>query len=229
MAALFLVACSSFSGSEDTPDAGPEAGADVTTVNDAGAADVAAPDSPGAVDASNDVPDTSVTCNGAPDCERVVFATSNLYSGTMVGGLTGADAICNQAAHGVNAHPRVKGRVFSAWISTDGSAVRDRLTHGMRAYLLPNGNPIASDWSSFLQQHAQAINVLEDGTSPTVNNDVWTGTGQDGTSHGPNCQGWASSTITESGTAGVIGDTQGWSDGRSDSCNVMLRLYCIEK
>ena len=63
-------------------------------------------------------------------------------------------------------------------------------------------------------------------TLPIEDNRVWTGTSWEGKHHGPDCNGWT--TTTGEGVSGEAEFTDGrWSDHGTESCALPKRLYCL--
>lgn len=169
---------------------------------------------------------TYLGCNGALDCERVVFATTKEYGGGF-GGVADADQRCQ--THGdTSQSPRVKGRKFMAWVSTAANAVAARFPKGTKAYVLPNGAKVANDWTDLTNGDLLAgIGLNEDGAAPGGSGRVWTGTNNDGTASTANCGSWKDT--TQNGQRGNLGGAGGgWSDASNDSCGNPGHLYCFE-
>jgi Protein of unknown function (DUF1554) len=179
----------------------------------------------GVVDAP---PDAALGCNGAADCERVVFATSSQVAGSL-GGINGADAKC-QALADASTSTRVKGRAFQAWVSTAASSPSTRFVRGTRAYVRPDTVVIALDWNDLVSGGLRNGIALDENAMPQ-GGQAWTGTrsdnGQLGTS---TCSDWTAATFLVKGVTGNVGgDGNGWSGSGETTCATGARLYCFEK
>jgi hypothetical protein len=149
-----------------------------------------------------------------------VFVTREAYNGAL-GGLTGADAICQDAAVKAN----LPG-TWVAWLSDDNTDARDRIRDGQYELLL-NDTIVAEDLADLTDGSLIApIRLAEDQLIRTGK--VWTGTQTDGTRTGSNCSGWTTVADSEQGTFGVSDQTdEGWTDDGSQSCIEERSLYCF--
>lgn len=227
MALAGLVSCGdgSSGGDDSVPlpdrsfDAAPEASEEDTFLP-------GLPQDAGPSDAAADAPAPYAGCNGALDCERVVFATTKDYGGGF-GGVAEGDQRCQSQADG-SQNPRVKGRKFMAWISTSANAVAGRFPKGTKAYVRPDGAKIANDWVDLTNGDLLVgIALNEDGAQPGGSGRVWTGTNNNGTASAANCGNWKDTTLA--GQRGNLGGAgSGWSDANNDSCGSPGHLYCFE-
>ncbi|HYC56140.1 MAG TPA: DUF1554 domain-containing protein [Candidatus Binatia bacterium] len=166
----------------------------------------------------NDNADCSTgLCRGTACSGKLVFATSSMHDGNL-GGLSGADAICN--ARGTAARP---GTSWTAWLSTNAVAAIDRIidqeywvSSGLRLFtgkdqITNTGMPSTAVSTNELGQDAFGLR--------------WTGTNNDGTANSSRCSEW---TTTEA--FGVIGDNTPafWSAAGSLDCVGAYRLICFE-
>lgn len=166
-----------------------------------------------------------------------VFVTSTTYNGNL-GGLSGADAKCQDRANAANLDG-----TWKAWLSEENSSdksknVAGRLTHASIPYSLLNGDIVANNWTdlttlkpdgTFLRK---PINVTELGTeySPTV----WSNTNYEGSALSSdttkNCWRWQ---LTDwNGYVGYGGSNNGfqWTNsGGTVSCSTKSALYCFEQ
>ncbi len=204
----------------------PERALDAATADVVDAEALEPPADAGTVDAKPDAP-KSVGCNGAVDCERVVFTTTKEYPGTF-GGIAEADQRC-QAHAGASQNPRVKGRKFVAWISTPNDAASDRLVHGTQAYVRPDGAMVAKSFADLVDGAlAVPLSLNEDGAPPGGSNRVWTGTTAAGASGAQGCGGWTDAALK--GLRGGLAQAgPGWTATGNDACTQTGHLYCIEQ
>jgi hypothetical protein len=168
-----------------------------------------------------------------------VFVTSTLHDGDL-GGLDGADAICNQAAAG-----NLPG-TYSAWLSTATVAAWERVYDDPDGYRLSDGSPVALRLSdvcacSDVDCLINAINQTETGAPAPTNTNIgfataWTGTwiNNDACVISPlTCGDWQQSA---SGN-GRVGDPTDvnlfWTEGSWDTwsdqpCFGEYSLYCFQ-
>lgn len=226
MALAGLVSCGESTTGGDEPVPLPERSFDASP--DADEPDTYLPGLPqdaGAPDAVEAGP-LYTGCNGALDCERVVFATTKDYGGGF-GGIADADQRCQTHADGSQS-PRVKGRKFMAWVSTAANPVASRFPKGTKAYVRPDGAKIANDWADLTDADLiVGIGLNEDGVDPGGSNRVWTGTNNDGSASANTCGGWKD--VQQQGQRGNLGGGgSGWSDIDNVGCGNLGHLYCFE-
>ena len=173
--------------------------------------------------------DAAIGCQGAIDCERVVFVTSLDYSGAL-GGVTGADAKCQGLAN-ASTVARIKGRTFLAWVSTMASPVSARFTHGSMAYVLGNGTVVASSWNDLVKGSLSNGIDLDELNAVRNNSVAWTATTSSNASFaGQSCNDWTVGTAGPKGVYGNVGGTGGgWSSNGVNDCGNANALYCFEK
>jgi hypothetical protein len=192
----------------------------------------AAPDA-SAADASFDSisasPDAVADADAPADRERVVFITRKEYRGDL-GGLTGADALCNSEAPAGN--ERVKSHAFVAWLSTHATPAAAPHVHGTAPYVLPSGEPVADDWDRFTSgslRHA----IDEYASSERVPTDdwyVWTGTVATGGAATQTCSDWRTSSGTSRGGVGhASAATSAWTEKETHDCSLDHPIYCVQK
>jgi hypothetical protein len=173
------------------------------------------------------------TC--APDGHRLVFVTSDIYVGGMIGGLAGGDAICQM--HAARAHFN---GTFRAWLSDSTGTPAERMVHGIGKYSTTDGVPIAKGWEDMiLGQLIHSIHLDEfgqfhgGGTGCHMEPTAWTGTNTDGTLYtggavDNTCGNWDDVT-----SEGMVGNTNGsglaWSLDCNVPCNYATALYCFEQ
>ncbi len=158
----------------------------------------------------------------------IVFATSTGGLRGDLGGLQGADTLCNNRAGNANLNG-----TFVAWLSNNTINAKDRINEGV--YALPNalGEPTIkvigskADFSTGSILHP--INRTEYGLSASVFGGVWTGTDEFGNAvPNLNCAGWTSN--TGSGTRGrTIAQNKDWTNYNTETCNdAARRIYCFQ-
>jgi hypothetical protein len=169
-------------------------------------------------------------CNGVAGCTRIAFVTRAVYTGNL-GGLSGGDQKCNDAAKAV---PALAGHTFRAWLSQPDSAATSRLPHGTSPYQRTDKGVVATTFSD-LTDGSVTMPILLDETGTALPSDadstsVWTSTNPDGTSDPDfHCQNWTSEDILDSGVCGDASATDStWTTSLTISCNAQRHLYCLE-
>lgn len=193
----------------------------------------------GPANGTGTAPEGGVACDsGCRFAARLVFVTSELYTGGMIGGAEGADLKCRALAMKAGFDNALG---FKAYISDGGSSpAGDGFTHSTLPYVLPNGVRVADDWNDLILNSPQPGIHLTD-TGETVDElKVWTGTTPSGNMFpGQTCQNWTSSAPTEKGRVGLtspapaqammwIAEKQ-WVSHASFGCDLPFRLYCVEQ
>lgn len=159
---------------------------------------------------------------------RTVFVTSTVH-GPDLGGLVGADEICQQAAAGLTGEPAAA--TFKAWLSVDGESAASRLEPWDGPYVRTDGSQVAANWEN-LVDGVLDVRVNRDENDQLVEGEslAWTGTNPDGSSFDgdDSCGGWDST-----GTSALAGSTDDngpwWTSFGQVPCDQQLRLYCIEQ
>ena len=139
---------------------------------------------------------SKITGNEQLPCERValcdsagsctVFATRSTTGGNL-GGLSGADAICQSRA----VEASLSGK-YLAWLSTsDGTSPATRFATATVPYVRVDGAIIADNWSD-LTDGTLYNPIYLDADGYPVGATAWTGTNVDGTPKGSNCNDWQS-------------------------------------
>jgi hypothetical protein len=157
-----------------------------------------------------------------------VFKTSQRYWGDL-GGLAGADAICQELAEDAG----LTG-TWTAWLSDDNADAIDRIPDGQ--YQLVDGTVIADDKDDLTDGFLKAPIGLNEFGSPWEAN-VWTGTQPDGTDAGENCSNWTensgsggcSAGDSGCGVFGILATNPNWTQSTDFgvNCNESNSLYCF--
>ena len=151
-----------------------------------------------------------------------VFLTGSTHDGNL-GGLAGADFICNLLAEGAG----LPG-TYRAWLSDENESPSTRFIKNPGPYVLINGTRIANNWTDLTDGSLLApINITESG-GPPVGSPVWTGTLSSGNASTSTCTNWTSA----SGN-GVRGDSNAtnaaWSNLLVTDCSIPRKLYCFQQ
>ncbi|BCH14954.1 hypothetical protein MesoLjLa_18050 [Mesorhizobium sp. L-2-11] len=167
-------------------------------------------------------------CGGAPD-KKVVFYTLSEFSGHSIGGVAGADAICQDRANKAG----LVG-TYKAWIagSDPASAPATRFIHSPVPYVRVDGIVVADNWTDLIDGSLDNSIGSETGYLPPSANGVRTNVATDGTQAGSaptdHCSDWSAS-----GTGRIGHRTQidsDWTDYLSSyNCAAASRLYCFEQ
>ena len=164
-----------------------------------------------------------------PWCPKIVFVTSEKYTGNL-GGLAGADAICNGLAQNAG----LPGE-YMAWLSTaDVSPITRFTTHHRYPYVRVDGEVIALNWADLINTEtplANPINIEEHGL-PVGGAAVWTATLPDGSATpGTMCRDWTND--DDYILMAIVGLTDAvdheWTQDGSNLCPEAMRLYCFEQ
>ncbi len=166
------------------------------------------------------------------DNEKTVFATSASFNGNL-GGLTGADAICQAEAD--DPASIVPAGTYLAWLSDGTDSPDTRFTKSSHPYLLPDGTKIAEDYSDLTDGLIlHPINIDPTGKLLGGIQKFWTGTKADGTTapQSVTCTGWTADPLPYH--HGMHGQTNltisTWSTMHAnDSCRSFSRLLCVQQ
>jgi hypothetical protein len=169
-----------------------------------------------------------------------VFITSSTHDTGDLGGLAGADAICQNLAEAAG----LPG-IYRAWLSDDTAWPANRFsnTKSTGPYVLVNGTLIATDWADLTDGTIAApIDVTERRTrlgTRVPRSSVWTNTSRDGTVGGffdiAHCLRWTHDTAEDFGNTGRNDRTDaGWTAFSFSACDgaptdLPHRLYCFEQ
>lgn len=169
-------------------------------------------------------------CKKLLDCGPCrVFLTSTTQDGNL-GGLDGADAICQNLALAAS----LPG-AYRAWLSDDAQSPATRFSQSNGPYHLLNGVAIASSWADLTDGTLAApITLAENGaTFDDLGFRAWTNTRANGSGGGvqdENCAGWTSSANGSDGDEGQVTATnENWTDFASGTCNNLFHLYCFQQ
>jgi len=187
---------------------------------------------------------TSICCNGTcwdgccdadgEPASCLAFFTGNPQLTGNLGGLDGADAIC-QARANANARPGT----YAAWLSigsgVDESPATGRFRHAGQPYMRVDGVTIAEDWADLISGTLDApLNVTETGTTLSGNTLILTNTLPEGmvggSIPGADCQDWTTSMLGDANVGNSAHSDSNWSVNGSGLCNVPIgRLYCFQQ
>jgi cysteine-rich repeat protein len=164
---------------------------------------------------------------------RVAFATSSVHTGDL-GGLAGADAICNMRAQ----EAALPG-TYMAWLSTATDSPSTRFVQSMVPYFLPDGNKVADDWVDLTdgdldfavartETGAQSVN-----TAATCGGSMRlarTGTTEFGTPGPSTCLDYTSALVDDMALVGrSASNMAAWSNCGELTCDLELPIYCFQQ
>lgn len=171
------------------------------------------------IDAPTDARDPDAV-SGAPN---LVFVTSTRHVAGGLGGLAGADAICEARAAEAG-----RPGTYVAWLSTSSMDARDRLGTA-RGWVRFDGEPVADTAADVAAGRMFYPPLLDDlGAVVVAYTDcAATATGASGALSGSSCADFTT-TSSESLACGKPATSTGsWTNGAAASCSSMLRLYCF--
>ena len=167
---------------------------------------------------------------------KTIFISSTDQSSNM-GGLAGADLICQSLAHAPGSI--VPEGIYVALLSTNDVAAASRLTHSSGPYVRPDGVPVAANWAGLFaplsnedgrdrdllnHPHISELGVARD-------TEVWTGTSGDGSQKvGFNCAGWTGGG-QDAGLGFVRGRSSEWLEDSVINCflDAAWPIYCVQR
>jgi hypothetical protein len=171
----------------------------------------------------------------------LAFVTSTTSNGNL-GGLVGADRICQERAEAGGLWGRYK-----AWLSSavDSPSSRFRCTAAScssRGYRRVDGITIANDWADLTAcdtaagECLAAAIVVSELNKPVTTNPAWTNTqingAPDGDANG-SCGNWTVGSNSVGGPLGRVGlpelKNREWTDALIDSCARANSLYCFQQ
>jgi hypothetical protein len=148
-------------------------------------------------------------------CRRV-FVTATQMGDGNIGGLSGADGICQGAAdvQGI-------GGIWKAWLSDATSAPSNRFVLASVPYRLLDGTLIANNWADLTSGSlGHPIDVDETLRHPLATLEVWTGTLPAGLGTGATCSDWTNASVNMTGTVGLTNASNAqWSNGYVQFCD----------
>ncbi len=165
-----------------------------------------------------------------PDPPVTVFVTSDTMPGNL-GGLAGADAICNARA----ATAGLAGE-YMAWLANDEGDPAGRFRRNNGPYVRVDGVEIAANWDDLVDGEIAAPIAIDENGAEVVHNTLdgwaWTAAAADGTGPvGGNCENWRG---TGQGSKGNTETTDAnWArNGNPSNFNCDRqpgRLYCFQQ
>lgn len=161
-----------------------------------------------------------------PATANVAFVTSTRFTAGALGGLAGADAICQEHAQEAGL-----AGTYVAWLSLPGDDARDRLGDAT-GWVRPDGRPLALDKQQIIDGRFFYPPVLDEHGTFAAPDAIWTGTFDDGTAFSLDefglCGGWTVDEPTGFALIGDVGAGPGWwTAWASQPCTGQARLACL--
>ncbi len=203
-------------------DGGPDASAPDAALVDAGSRDAAPPDAapPDAAPPDTGTPDASARDAGVIEA-NVVFVTSTAIPPSDLGGITGADTFCNEAA-ARGGLPDVGSYV--AWLSTTSVPALSRL-RGSQGWVRPDGAPFVNTPDDLMGGKIFASPSIDElgGEAYRL---VATGTNPGGSWRSGDCGEWTSA-AGMTGMGASADGTRGWTSRTTWECSRAAPIYCF--
>ena len=161
----------------------------------------------------------------------IAFVTSTQYNGNL-GGLSGADAICQDRADAVG----LPG-TYMAWLSVNSipASPSTRFYKSLGPYTLVDGTILADDWDDLIDgSFPSGWRFQMDEFGNLQSSITWTNTNVDGTPSDSefdwDCNGWTSSSGTDMGLQGRMTYDDGmWTKGGGGTCEGIYHIYCFQQ
>ena len=164
-----------------------------------------------------------VYCFQIPE-KKLIFVSDTQRTGNL-GGLAGADAICQAEAERYDLDG-----TYKAWLSSSTVAAKDRVTQWPYGYRNADDDVIAISWEDLVDgQLSTELNAFADGTPvPSGTAATWTATSESGGYATPSCSDWTST--SGQGTVGLNTLTSAiWTNWGTRACSELTWMYCIEQ
>lgn len=157
--------------------------------------------------------------------KKRVFVKYPFEADGDLGGLTGADAICQAAATG--ATTPLTG-TWKAWLSDSTTNAIDRMADVGPWFLVNNTTQVFASKAALTGNPAVAINMDQSGNTQSTAQPVWTNTLANGTKNTLNCSNWTSA--AGNGNTGNHGSASAtWTEDGGQPCASAAHLYCFEQ
>jgi len=172
-------------------------------------------------------------CGGSA-CALRAFVTSGLAQGNL-GGLAGADMICQQHANAANL-----GGTWQAWLSSATTSAKDRFkTQSAGPYVRLDGKRIADSFTVLIGNGVAVPIALNEKGMPGTNASAscnavsqlaWSATTVGGVYDGSgDCGAWTLNGVAPTGVGDFNATGPGWTEYCSATCAAFAPLYCFEQ
>lgn len=163
---------------------------------------------------------------GSGSSRKRIFLTSSGYVGGTLGGLSGADTICNTHATAANL-----GGTWKAWLSDSSNNAIDRISDVGPWYDVTQNILLFNNKTNLTTTPANGIGWTEFGIFVPSSGAIWTGTNAGGLKNANTCGNWSSTAAR--GEEGDTYDTgNAWTQwSLSPDCTSVypFKLICIEQ
>jgi len=158
-----------------------------------------------------------------------VFVTSMSYPGNFAVGQDDA-WVYAQSLCDARALAGGLGSGWEPWLSVGQKGAIDELSGVGPWHLIDCVTSVATDKADLTDGNiAHGIDQDELGAVVSSDQEVWTGTQQNGTPFGNDCSGWKSTDLFFTGRRGKTNNEGlGWTSTANDACSNVRRLYCFE-
>ncbi|MFH1450709.1 MAG: DUF1554 domain-containing protein, partial [archaeon] len=151
----------------------------------------------------------------------MMFVSSAIFNGNL-GGLTGADAKCQQIADAAG--------ISGTWMALLGDATtkaKDRIPDMM--YTRMDGTVLALNKADLFDGSINLKLDLDELGNEVYADRVWTGSNADGSTTSTNCQSWTSGSMSQYGTVGhtYYSGNQWLYYSSSPLCSNTVHIYCL--
>jgi len=178
---------------------------------------------------SNDGDEGSTESNSCTDC--TIYATSATFTGSEVGGVTQADAVCNSDSNKPDAAE------YKAWLGASNRSGGVFQTDASVTYSQPDGDTIKSGGAD------REFYLWPDGFSTSLDSTEWTGPGlgariwrgiPGSTTASETCDDWTIGTNAENAQSALPQSAssdfqQGIGGGLARPCDDSLHLICVQQ
>lgn len=154
---------------------------------------------------------------------NLVFVTSTTQAAGSLGGLAGADVVCEARATAISRPGH-----YVAWLSTTSTSARDRVV-GARGWIRLDGLPVADTAADVGSGRLLYPILLDDLGMPVTSfsEPVMTATDETGRGVGPTCSDFTVVSSQDLTCGWPAGGTGSWTIGALAKCDVPVRLYCF--
>lgn len=166
--------------------------------------------------------------DGIADDQHRVFVSSIDYDGNL-GGLSGADSICNSLAQSAGLS-----KTYKAVLSDGATDSKDRIVIFGEVVKVGSSGAVtvlAASSTHFWGTDTTALNAnidLDEYGAARPNQTPWTGTGATGVGSLGYCNDWASNSSSHQGDFGSTNHTgPQWTENNFEDCNLTNPIFCI--
>jgi len=150
---------------------------------------------------------------------NVGFVTSTVHTGNL-GGLAGADAICQARAQGAGL-----AGTYRAWLSTSTVNASDRFGSAT-GWVRTDGKPFVRTIRELTERKIFYPLILNERGASEGSDPAWTGTDDDGDAQANTCSDW-----TSTATSGTVGYPEygngAFTQNGGGACTTSAHLYCL--